>query len=115
MDIRNEILSHCERRIAKVPIAQLGQDVYVRSLNEREATDIELLSIGDNGKFDRSKVWQTKLASIQYCVCDESGNRVFTEADVTKLSEVDSALIDELYRACDDHQKRRTIEAHIKN
>lgn len=70
--------------------------VRLRSLNDKQYTEISTAAMKNDGTVDRviASTFNTRL--IAACVVDEDGNRIFKPEDVKQLREMDAAIIDDL-------------------
>jgi hypothetical protein len=89
---KDQILSSDDlpRELVKVP--EWGGEVYVRTMSgaDRDAFEADF-------QRDRSKDIRAKLAVR--VVCDRSGQRLFTDADIPALSNKSAAALDRIFAA----------------
>ena len=91
---KKDILLVNDTVIKKVHIPEWGGDVYVRSMSGEQRDQFEALIISNRNSVEN---FRAKLASMT--VCDESGNLLFTEADIKELSKKSAAALQRIFVA----------------
>lgn len=83
---KEEILQAQDLPTELVSIPEWGGDVYVRGMTGAERDKWEASIVQTRGKDQTLNMVniRAKLASIT--ICDEQGNRLFTDADIARLS-----------------------------
>lgn len=102
MSVRDWLLQKNQRRYKTVDIN--GQGVRIRSMTERERSEI------DESQFDREENRMLSPVEGDYrgrhivaCVVDDYGQPVFTADDLPSLRDLDEAYIGPLYAAIREH------------
>jgi hypothetical protein len=85
-------------RIVSVDVPEWGGSVNIRPMDVRELD--EYSNDAMRSKASGLKDFRTRL--VAYCLCDENGNRLFTEKDIDALAGKSGTVMDRLYRACDE-------------
>lgn len=95
-----EILAISDIQIEKVNVPEWGGDVYVKGMTGSERDQYEAAMVtskkpGEARVIDMSDL-RAKLCSMT--VCDEKGNRLFTEKDVRKLTKKSAAALQRIFK-----------------
>ncbi len=79
-----------------VNVPQWGGDVYVRTMTgeERDAFEASLMPAKGTGKGDYKNL-RAKLCAI--AICDEEGNRLFTDKEVEALGKKSAAALNKIF------------------
>jgi hypothetical protein len=95
---KNDILSsaNLQTRYKEVTLRNMEVPIRIRSLNDREWTEISSAAFKKDGTID--KVMQASFAArlIVKCVVDEEGNRIFADHEAKELRTLDAGYVDEL-------------------
>jgi hypothetical protein len=92
-----DILGASDIQRERVAVAEWGGEVYVKGLSgaERDRFENSIISMrGKDQKINLSNI-RAKLASLS--ICDEDGNRLFTDADVQALSRKSAAALQRVF------------------
>lgn len=98
MVTKDTILMHRKPPMEAVDVPEWGGTVYVRQMTsaERDAHEGERLIVrGDRVEFSHDNV-RAKL--LVKCICDESGNRLFGDADAAALGQQPAGILMRLAR-----------------
>jgi hypothetical protein len=90
---KREILGIQDKKIEEVFVPQWGGIVRLRSLSSEEVGQIFAFIKSRDGGFPID----FKARLLSYSICDESGNRVFTDDDIQAINNKDSAAIDLIF------------------
>jgi hypothetical protein len=94
---REQILEARDMRVEKVKVPEWGGEVFVRSLTAAERDDFEgSIVTRDGSKLDFS-IANIRAKLVARTVCDEAGNRIFTDADILLLGEKSAEPVDRIY------------------
>jgi hypothetical protein len=85
-------------RIVCVDVPEWGGSVNIRPMDVRELDEYSNEAM--RSKATGLRDFRTKL--VAYCLCDENGNRLFSEKDIDVLAAKSGTVMDRLYRACDE-------------
>ena len=100
-DLRNLILSTQDIQTEKVHIPAWEIDVYIKGLTgaERDSYEQSLFTVTESGKKVDVKMNRANVRAklLVKTICDENGNRVFTDADVEALGAKSAAALDKLF------------------
>jgi hypothetical protein len=80
---KDEILSKLHRRIETVHVEEFGGDVLFREMSIRERSDFNKRVFAEVD--DKTTPLNFVVALVATTLCDEQGNRLFTEEDVENL------------------------------
>lgn len=92
---RNAIFDADDMVAEIVTVPEWGGDVRVRALTGKERDTFEQMSIkrGAKGEIEVNMVnMRARLVSL--CVVDEKGERIFTDADVTRLGRKSASALE---------------------
>lgn len=88
--LRNRILAANDIKVEKVSIPEWGGDYFVR-----------VISGADRDSFEESyadqKMKSFRVRFLILSLCDESGERIFTEADTAELSKKSAVVINRVF------------------
>lgn len=90
-----------KRRTTIVDVPGLGA-VKIRSLREKERAQYEGDTLDDFGDVQKEKVITAKRRLICLAVVDANGEPLLEPGDVAALGEMDSAIVNELFRHVSD-------------
>jgi hypothetical protein len=94
---RNEILKANDLDRELVPVPEWGGDVYVRAMSGAERDKFEsslTINRGKNSTMNLANI-RAKLAAMS--ICDESGKRLFDEADIQALGQKSAAALQRVF------------------
>jgi hypothetical protein len=93
---RDQILSADDRPRQTVPVPEWGGDVVIRTMSGAERTRYEewLLRPREGETFARARALLAALTIV-----DESGNLIFSQADVEQLDAKSCAALDRVFEA----------------
>lgn len=83
---RDQILSADDLGRELVNVPEWGGDVYVRGLTGKERDQFEASMIDQRGKSQSVNLQNIRAKLAGLSICDESGKRVFTDADLQALA-----------------------------
>lgn len=76
----------------EIDLPELAGSVFVRSMSAGQRDRLENAFLKSPGIHVRARV-------AAYCLCDEAGNLLFTEADLPDLSDLPASVLDRVYEA----------------
>jgi hypothetical protein len=86
---RADILAVKDARVKRFPVAEWNGDIFLRSLTAAEREKWESVF-----EARREKTTASVMALLAaYAICDENGNSLFTEEDVSALAKKDGAVM----------------------
>lgn len=93
---RSQILSAKDLPIEEVAVPEWGGTVFVRGMNgaERDAFELSVIDQKQRGKVDLNNI-RAKLCALT--ICDESGERIFSENDVAALAKKSAAALSRVF------------------
>lgn len=111
MSLRDEILSLNDKKVESYFVNEWQKEVYLKKLSSKERTEVE------------TKIFNKKESDVigmvaAYCLCDESGNRLFDPiTEVALVSSKSSTALMEIFHAAIRFNKMREedIEEFKKN
>ena len=74
--------------------------VKIRVMTGTERDRFEAEFVGGNKSVD-----MVRAKLVAKCLCDEEGNRLFTEAEIPALGEKSAAVLDKLFTICMKHNR----------
>lgn len=91
-NLRNRILAANDIKVEKVSIPEWGGDYFIR-----------VISGADRDSFEESyadqKMKSFRVRFLVLSLCDESGDRIFTDADTAELSKKSAVVINRVFEA----------------
>jgi hypothetical protein len=98
---KDQILAAKDQKIEKVAVPEWGEDaeVYVRCLNGTERDKFEAsLVIYQNGQpIPKIDAYRPRLCAL--AICDENGNRLFSDAEISDLGKKSGIALDRVATA----------------
>lgn len=94
---RDDILSTTDTAFAVVDVPEWGGQVRVRSLKAAERDDYEATMVRRRGKNVEVNMSNTRAGLCARAICDEQGNRVFSDGDVALLGQKSAAALNRVY------------------
>ncbi len=94
-----DILSANDTKIERVDLPELAGFVYVKTMTgaEKDAFDSSLLVT--SGGHREVVPLNARAKFLVHVICDAEGHKLFTEADVERLGQKSSAVLDRLWKA----------------
>ena len=92
---KSAILSANDKKMVDVDVAEWGGTVKLRVMTGTERDRFESEFVGCNKSVDmvRAKI-------VAKCLCDEAGERLFTEEEIPELGNRSAAVLDKLFHQC---------------
>ena len=97
-DIKAAILAAQDQRVETVHVPEWGMDVRVRALTgaERDKFEDSMVKAGKNGAIQMSSA-NFRARFLVLCIVDESGERVFEDAEAGALGTKSAGALSRLY------------------
>ena len=99
MVTRDDFFKLKTRKIKKINVKDFGE-VYIRSLTEGERATITKKMVEDN-ETTMLALADERSWVIAYAVCDEKGNRMFTDNEVIDIRDMQGGIIQAIYDEVD--------------
>jgi len=118
---REQILQANDLPRERVPVPEWGGELFVRTMtgSERDAFESESVIFESKGRTapNMDALNQTRARLCARTICDEQGQRLFSDADVAALGAKSSAALDRVYEAASRLNKISTqdVEELAKN
>lgn len=98
---KDALLEAGKRRVQKSHVPGVG-DVWMRSLSEAEWSRYQQDSVDlETGRVTQEGLQTAKPRLIALVAADENGNRLFKNADLPLIAEMDAKVVNRLYEACE--------------
>lgn len=94
---REQILKADDVVVEEVAVPEWGGSVRVRGLTGRQRDEFEASMIERRGKRSVPNVDNIRAKLVAKCCVDESGQRLFTDADAGALGDRSGAALDRVY------------------
>jgi hypothetical protein len=96
---KQQILAADDCRLAQVAVPEWGGDVYIRvmSCGERDAYENDWVQNKNKG------VENFRSKFLARCLCDEKGERLFTDAEIGELSKKSAKVLGRLWQKAMEH------------
>jgi len=95
---RDEILKVQDARIVEIPVSEWGASVCVRVMTGRQRDEFEQACQDARKKDGTIDIRGLKVRLLVQTICDESGNPLFTKADVETLNAKSSKALDQIFQ-----------------
>lgn len=114
---REQFLKPAKRRFLDVRLPIAGITVRIRSMFEREKEEYEARLLNSKGDVTRDSMLNARRRLIAYCLCDEDGERLLSDADIESMRDLDGADLAFLQEQCQSFVgfKSGDIEGLVKN
>jgi hypothetical protein len=89
------ILAANDKKMVDMDVPEWNGSVKIRVMSGTERDRFEAEFVGGNKSVD-----MVRAKLVAKCLCDEEGNRLFTEAEIPQLGEKSAAVLDKLFTAC---------------
>lgn len=89
------ILAAKDQKMTSVDVPEWGGSVNIRVMTGTERDRFEGEFVGGNKSVD-----MVRAKLVAKCLCDEDGNRLFTEQEIPALGEKSAAVLDKLFTQC---------------
>lgn len=89
------ILAANDKKMVEIEVSEWGGTVKVRVMSGTERDRFEAEFVGGNKSVD-----MVRAKLVAKCLCDEEGNRLFTEQEIPALGEKSASVLDKLFTAC---------------
>ena len=100
---RDKFREALKRRYTLTPDLPVFGQVRLQSLSDRQRRRIDASKVGDDGEVDISKYEEVFGWMAVEAVIDENGDRIFSDADVEWLCELDSNATEPLRECIEEH------------
>ena len=92
---KDAILSADDLKQETVPVPEWGGDVIVRCMTgkERDTWEAQILAARD----DIAKLGNVRATLCALCICDESGERLFSDSEIETLGGKSAAALDRIW------------------
>ena len=97
---KSQIIAAKDQKLISVDVPEWGGDVMVRVMTGTERDRFEAEFVNGNKSVD-----MVRAKLVAKCLCDESGERLFTEQDIPALGEKSAAVLDRLFSVCMKHNR----------
>lgn len=91
MDLRKTALSKAELKREPIDIPEWGDGFYIRVMSAGERDAMEASAVDGDAASLLQSHWRSKL--VMYTLCDDQGNRIFTDGDLDLICGMDGNLI----------------------
>ena len=94
---RKAILAKKDIKIEPVKVPEWGGSVFVKSLNGEERDDFENSMWEGRGEDRKENMNNLRARFIVLVVCDEEGNRIFSDADAPAVGKKNAAILNKIF------------------
>ena len=95
--LRDQILAASDRPREKVDVPEWGISVFISTMSgaERDGFESEIVTL--HGKKTRLNLQNIRAKLVVRTLVDETGQRIFSDADVAELGKKSSSVLSRLY------------------
>lgn len=97
---KSAILSADDKKMVEQEVPEWGGSVMIRVMSGTERDRFESEFVGGN-----KSVEMVRAKLVAKCLCDEDGNRLFSEQEIPQLGEKSAAVLDKLFSVCMKHNR----------
>ena len=101
---KEQILAADDFKVEVVNVPEWGGEVLVRTISgiDRDSYEADCLEFTVEGDLDRAGSVRTRVRNARAllavrCICDESGHRLFADADAEELGQKCAAALDRIW------------------
>lgn len=94
------ILAADDKKTITMDVPEWGGSVVIRVMSGTERDRFEAEFVNGNKSVD-----MVRAKLVAKCLCDERGDRLFTEQEIPSLGEKSAAVLDRLFTACMKHNR----------
>lgn len=94
---RDDILKTNDLTMKEVDVPEWGGSIFLRTMSGAERDAFEQSCFEGRGKDRRFNYQNVRARFLAYCIADENGNRLFTDADITELGKKSSLVLSRLF------------------
>jgi hypothetical protein len=94
------ILAAQDKKMIDVEVPEWNGSVKIRVMTGTERDRFESEFVSGNKSVD-----MVRAKLVAKCLCDDEGNRLFSEADIPQLGEKSAAVLDKLFNVCMKHNR----------
>lgn len=110
---REQILQSDDRPVERINVPEWGGEVCVRAMSgaDRDAFESALIVNG------RQTLVNVRARAAALCICDQDGQRLFSEEDVQALGQRSGAALDRIFQVVQrmNHLSAQDVEALAGN
>lgn len=81
--------------VERVELPELGGEIYVRTLTANERDEYEAQHVAKKEEGNQFENFRGRFAAL--VVCDEQGNRIFTDEEASLLGEQSAKILDRIF------------------
>lgn len=98
---KSQILAARDLKIEKLAIPEWGEgaEVCIRSLNASERDKFEASLVDLTGALPKPKIDAYRARLCALVICDEEGNRLFTDSEIAELGKKNGEVLDRIATA----------------
>jgi monomeric isocitrate dehydrogenase len=89
------ILAANDKKMVEIDVPEWGGIAKIRVMSGTERDRFESEFVGNNKSVD-----MVRAKLVAKCLCDEDGNRLFTEQEIPQLGEKSASVLDKLFTTC---------------
>jgi hypothetical protein len=97
---KSAILAADDSKKIEVDVPEWGGSVFIKVMSGTERDRFESEFVGDKKNVD-----MVRAKLVSKCLCDEDGDRLFSEEEVPQLGEKSAAVLDRLFHVCMKHNR----------
>lgn len=94
---KEQILGAKDIRIEKVSVPEWGGDVYVKGMTGTERDKFEASIVEMRGSQQKLNMVNVRAKLACYCLCDEKGERLFTDAEMGELAKKSASALQRIF------------------
>ena len=97
---KQDIINADDMRSEDVNVPEWGGTVRVRALSARQRDAFEATLVSGEGKKRRADLANVRAKLVGMCLVDDSGARLFTDAEAVALGAKSGAAMDRVFSVC---------------
>ena len=113
--LKTKLLTPVAVPMESVEVPALGETVYVKGMTVRQRNAFDNSLLDSKGNRDKKKAAQWRERIVVACCCDADGNLLFTEDDITALSEQRADVLEPIVDAAQKLVGGKVDEDAAKN
>ena len=96
---KDDILSATDAQVETVKVPEWGGTVYIRVMSGKELEELTESFAEDNGTTQAERVRGLRARLAALTICNEKGERLFTNSDVEALQQKNALVLDRIFTA----------------
>lgn len=94
---KDQILGISDREFVEVEVPQWGGSVRIGTMSAADRDAFEASMLPEKGKRQKDQMANFRARFVARCLCDDEGNRLFSDKDVVELGRKNASVLSMLF------------------